>query len=357
MSQRFRELDGLRGLAALAVVLGHFTGTYDLLYPAEPEAPFSATWGAFGVQLFFLISGYVIFMSARRAQRPSDFVISRVSRLYPVYWVALTVSIVLSVAFSVPHTDIGWINRILNYTMVQRWLLVPEVDEVYWTLAVELQFYVLILLMLFVTRCQLNSRIVSVAVAVWLGVATAVAIWAGPFSRGVAPHLVDAPVKIILNVVLAEWAPLFCAGLFAYMARENRRWWSAAVGSGMLSVIVAIILHSPIYAVHVLVVVLVFFFVIMRAQTRILLWGPIQWYGKISYSLYILHTIPGFVLINQLSPSLGRVPAMFIAFIMVSLLARTLYEVGEARLTGVMRRRLTTWQHRFLSPRSVGSQS
>lgn len=85
LTSRFRELDGLRGIAALAVVLSHFTGTHNLRYVDDPAPLFDAWWGGFGVQLFFMISGFVILMSAERARRASDFAIARIARLYPAY--------------------------------------------------------------------------------------------------------------------------------------------------------------------------------------------------------------------------------------------------------------------------------
>ncbi|WP_246956565.1 acyltransferase family protein [Brachybacterium sp. Marseille-Q7125] len=80
---RFRELDDLRGIAAVAVVWSHLTTGYDSKYPDEPSAPVDLGWGAYGVQLFFLISGFVILMTVQRVQRPSGFVISRLARLFP----------------------------------------------------------------------------------------------------------------------------------------------------------------------------------------------------------------------------------------------------------------------------------
>ena len=80
---RFRELDGLRGIAALAVVFSHYAAQHNSHFPEDPPPFHGFEWGAAGVQLFFIISGFVIFMSARRANRPSDFAISRAARLYP----------------------------------------------------------------------------------------------------------------------------------------------------------------------------------------------------------------------------------------------------------------------------------
>lgn len=116
---RFRELDALRGLAALAVVLYHLT-TFMGDGPGLGGPPaVSIWWGEYGVQLFFLISGFVILLSARRTRRPSDFVISRVSRICPVYWIALTVAIALGAGLAVPGLAIPWRDRLLDYTLVQ----------------------------------------------------------------------------------------------------------------------------------------------------------------------------------------------------------------------------------------------
>lgn len=157
-TQRFRELDGLRGIAASAVVVYHLLGGYDGKFPDEPASQWTFHWGAYGVQLFFMISGFVILMSARRAQRPVDFVISRVSRLYPAYWLAMAGTLLLAWGFgiyaAIHRPTVG--EALANLTMVQRWLLVENVDQVYWTLAVEMQFYAVVFALLVLSRCTLT---------------------------------------------------------------------------------------------------------------------------------------------------------------------------------------------------------
>lgn len=344
MRSRFRELDGLRGLAALGVVLHHFAGGYQSRYPDAPPPVIEADWGAYGVQLFFFISGFVILMSAGRARRPVDFAISRVSRLYPVYWIAVTLAIVLTVIFRVPHTPQSLRDRVLNYTMVQRWLQIPNVDDVYWTLAVEMQFYVMVFILLWWTRCRLTGRVVTLAAAAWMTVGLVVAVWAGPSSRGLDPQLVAGPVKLVLNVTLAEWAPLFSAGMFAFLARSEpecrRRYRVLAAVSAGVGAAVAGILHSPQQALVVLGLGALFLTVASRETTRALLLRPIQWYGKVSYSMYIGHNLTGVVLLGLLIPLLGRTGAMVAAFVGVSLIVWGLHELGEVRGTRALRQAL-----------------
>lgn len=337
-AERFRELDGLRGFAAVGVIVSHVTNGYDSRYPRTSVAPFDGAWGTFGVQLFFLISGYVILMTAQRATRPSDFVISRASRLYPVYWLAVTWSILLSLAFSIPATQMSWLDRLLNYTMIQRWFFVPNVDEVYWTLAIEMQFYALMFVLLLLTRCRVSGTVVQRTALAWVGLSVVVAVVAGSHSRGLDPQLVATPYKVLLNLSLAEWAPLFCAGMFAYLARagETRyRGWSMAMG--VLAVLIGATLHGWAHAGSVLVVVAIFLVVVARRSTPLLLTRPVQWYGRVSYSLYITHALTSLVVMHLLIPVIGRLPAMVAAFVVVSLVAGVFHAVGEVRGTRALK--------------------
>lgn len=333
MTGRFRELDGLRGIAAVLVVLSHLTVGYDSKYLGAPRSPIDVPWGAYGVQLFFLISGFVILMTAQRAKRPSDFVISRVSRLYPVYWVALTVSIVVSIVFSVPHTDVGWTARLLNYTMIQRLIMVPNVDEVYWTLAIEMQFYILILVVLVLTRCALSDRLVVRLCMAWCGLSLVLAIILGAYSRGIDPQLVVTPVKIALNLLIVEWGPFFATGMLGFLARRDIRYLPWAYGCGAAAALVSGILHDLVQGLVVAGIVFLFLVVARRPHTRPLLWRPVQFYGRISYSLYIGHLVTGMAIMHLLLPLTGRVMAMVLTFAAVTAYALLLHHVGEVILT------------------------
>ncbi|MFL0535202.1 acyltransferase family protein [Micrococcus luteus] len=355
---RFRELDGLRGFAALAVVFSHYTGAHNSHYPQDPAAFHDAAWGAAGVQLFFIISGFVIFMSARRANRPSDFAISRAARLYPPYWISLVFAVVLLLLHPVPGFSFTWGQALANLTMVQRWVGVDNVVDVYWTLAVEMQFYVIILILLYLTRCRLSDRVV-----LWGSIAWSVISW-GVVSFA-APHVGSDPqrdplwVKLLNNATVAEYAPLFVLGMALYIARQtgrHRGWVAAAAVSAVGSTFV---MRGMPLALEVLAVVLLAVMVMLRERTSVLLLAPVQWYGKISYSLYILHAIPGYILIHALWPYVGRNMAMLVALAVVSVLAWALQKYGEEHLGRAAKRGLTRVRcvvdARTGGPRSLGS--
>lgn len=140
-ARRLAQLDALRGIAALAVVLFHVTTRYDQLYGHATPTLVAAPWGHYGVNLFFMISGFVIFMTLERTRRPLDFVVSRFSRLYPAYWAAVLLTFSVTHLLTLPGKTVGWDALLVNLTMLQGFFGVPHVDNVYWTLEVELLFY------------------------------------------------------------------------------------------------------------------------------------------------------------------------------------------------------------------------
>ena len=155
---RFSELDGLRGIAALAVVAYHFGYPAVQNYPRIAPEPYSIPLGELGVQLFFIISGYVILLSAIKSGSALKFGISRFARLYPTYWLALAVAAAVYFLYGNPGRDITVAQTLVNATMMQRFMLVDNVDQVYWTLAIELQFYLLMGLYLALRRGKIYRR-------------------------------------------------------------------------------------------------------------------------------------------------------------------------------------------------------
>ncbi len=91
-AERFKELDSLRGFAALYVMVQHYSNMagYDI---AALHA------GATGVDLFFIISGYVIFMTLKKTNHPREFIISRLSRLFPSYIVMMCITLLALLIF------------------------------------------------------------------------------------------------------------------------------------------------------------------------------------------------------------------------------------------------------------------
>ncbi|RYE34333.1 MAG: acyltransferase [Hyphomicrobiales bacterium] len=152
MTQRYAHLDVLRAGAALGVMVEHLFG--DLLR----QVPFATgptslvarsvvenlSLGRFGVALFFLISGFVVPFSIRGERPLRHFAISRLFRLYPALWLALAV---LTLAAWLCGEAPPAATVLANMTMAPTLFGRPWLSPIYWTLFVELVFYVLVALL------------------------------------------------------------------------------------------------------------------------------------------------------------------------------------------------------------------
>src|SRR5690606_9220061 len=115
---------------------------------AFPTLHRASAWGTFGVDLFFVISGFVILLTAWGRTVP-QYVASRVSRLFPAYWVAVALTGVLLLWIWPDRKPVSVPQVGANLTMVQSAFGIGHLDGAYWTLWTELRFYLLVgLLML-----------------------------------------------------------------------------------------------------------------------------------------------------------------------------------------------------------------
>ena len=133
---RLANVDALRGLAALAVCLFH----WEHIGFGTPVNAQVFRFGMLGVELFFMISGFVIGLVAERSPSVPRFVLARVVRLYPAY----VASVALTALYVLPVGKYGVEAVLVNVTMLQSFVDVPNITNPYWTLAFEITFYGLV---------------------------------------------------------------------------------------------------------------------------------------------------------------------------------------------------------------------
>src|SRR3954467_9972696 len=148
MHRRLAFIDTLRGIAVLAVLFQHVlevivqkhpTGAYYWLF--HDAIGYYMNFGRFGVVLFFLVSGFVIAFSFPNSAAPvRDFAVSRVFRLYPAYWTSILIGLVTLLALDGKTYALP--QFLANLTMLQTFVNVPNLWIFYWTLAIELLFYI-----------------------------------------------------------------------------------------------------------------------------------------------------------------------------------------------------------------------
>ena len=143
MKQYFSLMDPLRLFAAVWVMNYHY------LLGNEPNPALHwYRFGNLGVQIFFIISGFVIVQSIQ-GKPLSEFALGRFLRLFPLFWILCTVTYLLTVALPDHTYIIHFSDYLRSMTMLSdalEHLLGPStlVDSSYWTLTVELIFYVMI---------------------------------------------------------------------------------------------------------------------------------------------------------------------------------------------------------------------
>ncbi len=159
-AQRLAGLDGVRGLAALFVVVHHVFLRAFPGYPVD-RAPFWAAWfiyGRFAVVVFIVLSGFSLALSPARNGWRLDgarrFALRRARRILPAYWAALAFS--LAVAWLViPQPGAGVPDArsvVVNGLLVQNLVAAPAPNRAFWSMAVEAQLYILFPLLLLMVR-------------------------------------------------------------------------------------------------------------------------------------------------------------------------------------------------------------
>lgn len=329
--ERFQELDVFRGIAAFAVMLFHFSSRYPSVYSPGTELGWSFDYGHYGVQLFFMISGFVIFLTLSRCKTASDFIVSRVSRLFPAYWAAMSLTATVGLLWPLPDQHYSIYQLAINGTMLQSYLYVPSIDGVYWTLSYELGFYaVMLALYLFGV-----VRHVHAIVLIWLAAAAVNAVWPLPF-------------RLQLLAVL-PYAPLFMAGLLfheVWLKRATVKTWLLLA----LCLAGACVLEENVVGRWLMPVFFLLFWAAVSGHMRWLLNRPLLWLGSISYTLYLVHQMLGFRLIAWLESAGWSVnAAIVVAIVAACVLATALTALVEQPALNHVRR----WYARYRQPTGV----
>ena len=326
-AERFDELDSVRGLAALSVVLYHLRGAWSanalpgtsiLFRRAVDYVTQPLCAGPEAVILFFVLSGFVLSIPATksRAQKYSVFVVRRVFRIYMPYIVALVFAIMVQRALSDAanlsghvswHLPAGWsYGADVSWHFQPGWGLVLQhvlfighyqtatLNPPIWSLVQEMRISLLFPLLCAIVLSLGRIKQLIFAVSLFLLPMLAPRLW----------HPSDAAMDYLQSV---HYASLFVVGIFLSQNREaistifdhiskRNRVWIAILTAFVYScgaVILEPYFHrnfvDPFGALGAVGIIV--FSLNSASCRRVLLWAPIQALGKMSYSIYLLHFI------------------------------------------------------------------
>jgi peptidoglycan/LPS O-acetylase OafA/YrhL len=313
---RLGGLDLLRLLAALAVVAFHYLyagpqrGVTHLAYPELADV---ARYGFLGVQMFFVISGFVIAASVA-GRSAGQFAVARAARLYPAHLVCMTLTAAVVAGLGAGAYHLSLAQWLANLTMVAPALGQPFMDGAYWSIVVELTFYGWVAALIW---CGVLERRLLMIVAVWLALS--------------AINEAALGSKLVRLLLISEHAPLFASGMVLHRLWSGDRravvWLTGVVAvvlGGMhgqsaiayfdavynerLSAATLCVLHIGIHVAFVLA---------LAASQRLPASPLVLGLGGLTYPLYLLHQHAGHTLIARIEPIAGRWAALGVVVALV----------------------------------------
>ncbi len=332
-SPRLLFIDGLRGVAALAVLLFHIS-TSDFFKHAPgwvvPLNTVANAVGFLGVEIFFVISGFVIAYSLRNVTVTGGFVVKfavrRSLRLDPPYWSAIAMTVAISVLFSkalhattYPVPSISTLAANLFY--LQGILHRPQLLIVFWTLCYEIQYYLFYIFLQWIvqkmTRSSMSAHRTLTAILSLTGIASLVCFARDPSVGGWSYN----------------WWYLFAFG--AILSREMLVRGKLLGPIGVLLLLsVALQSHHLEPAAGALTGLALYAATQFNGLCTWLSNALIQYLGRISYSLYLTHTLAlqiltGILLRIRLAPMFHSIPAYISMLLIPIICAEIFYRIIE----------------------------
>ncbi len=338
MSDRFDNIDLLRGFAATAVVVYHVIElTRWAAFPIDgPLVTFRIGW--IGVDLFYVISGFVITTSALALWRQDAatfrgrYWARRLSRIVPLYFVTCALWVALFMPGLFAKSTTAWLGQILTHLTFTHtffpWTY-ASIDPVNWTVAIEMQFYLVVALLVpWLARISPWRLWLGCILVAWAWRGTMFAVF-GHFE----PGLFFMPVMQLPGCLDEFGAGIFLARMLDAKPKEHRPatgylWLLGAIAAGTVSFAIYWRYTSywdlPAMVIFWRTSLGAFFLCVVAAAVYLpaiaVTWPlrPLRYLGVVSYGIYLWHlfairyclTVPGMTSAEALVTALGLTLAL-----------------------------------------------
>ncbi|HEX9955466.1 MAG TPA: acyltransferase [Allosphingosinicella sp.] len=289
---KLASLQYLRAFAALGVVAFHAANAAGYAFPD----------GAYGVDIFFVISGFVMVWISSAATRPHDFLSGRIRRIVPLYWV-VTFAWIAAISLSLGDFPFG------PGGLASSFLFIPygaagegrhyfPIVQVGWTLNYEMMFYAVFAATLLLRR---SFQLLALS-AVFIALVTA----------GLVLKPLSAPWEFWTNPILLHFlAGAWLAASFRPEQAGVQRWLACCV------LIALFLLEPPLRTALLLVAAAL----VADFASRMPKFAPLLRTGDASYALYLWHPLAIAGLMALIADSAAPPWLIFVACIAVSLIA------------------------------------
>ncbi|KZE10594.1 acyltransferase family protein [Priestia aryabhattai] len=325
-NKRLGWLDATRGIGAIMVMVFHLWERHS----EQKFIPYSIInttidflirgvydFGKIGVVLFFAVSGFVIPYSLLRYKNGNitRFIISRFFRLYPLYWI----SIILAIIFV--NDSFSAKQLIANVTMFQGFLFIDNILGAYWTLQIELAFYILCIF-LFMFKFLHRDYVIILNIYGWTFLALAL---------GVIRYITKIEMPVALPLGLAVM--FFGMAFRKYKLKEgninNKTIYIALVSFLILMVPTSICAYSNYWYKYIITYTIALLSFILLSKSSNKEYIVLSFLGKISYSVYLLHPIFALAVYDQLiKTEFGKITGSYFIIalaIICALMAGTIF--------------------------------
>lgn len=294
---RLRTIDGLRGIAAMWVVLYHLQGAMSLTFEnwVHPYIQWFLWEGYLGVDIFFVLSGFVIPFSIRNADLTPGFMgrfaLRRSIRLDPPYWVAIILEVTfvaIALRLGLSGAPLPSASQVLAHVFyLQNLLGLGDIVDVFWTLCFEIQFYLGLVAILVA-----GQAIERAAGRRW-AVAVGCVVFAVMFVVSVLGRYGVAGLQIHQGFALLRWFQFFMGTLVYWVVTRKVTWHLLPASWLVLFAILIVGRESPLQSIPILTSALLWWSWERDRMSTILSGRVVQFLGVISYSLYLFHATVG----------------------------------------------------------------
>lgn len=294
--KRILELDAIRAISCLNLLMFHFTWVYAHKYGFNEPLAYMFPYGKYGVQLFFMLSGFVNAMTLIGKRDAKDFLVARCIRIFPSYWLCILLNVLLFSFIPFFGHSVTVADTAANLSTMPKLFGVSNMEPVTWTLQVEMLFYGFLVLMTAFGGWKHTLRNLMIATTFCLGACGAIhAIKTMLPESGLGSSL-----YVFEELFILRNFPLFVMGmLLNEIHNERGNHWLNVVGiafAGFVFHAIDLRGHNPAATA------LLFGMIILGSYGKIppLRWRPLVYISSISYTLYLFHNNIGSCCINQL---------------------------------------------------------
>lgn len=264
----------------------YFMPHYNELYGHNFDSPQFLEFGRYGVHLFFILSGFVIFMTLERTQSAGKFVVARTMRPLPALWISILFTFTIVSFIGPENRAVDFSTSLLNFTLLQNYLGEPHVDGAYWSLVIEATFYLWMALFFFTLKSWSTLQKVFRAWTILSYLAVTGESW-----------LPEAVHFLLYDLSFSRYAPLFISGVLIYRWHKGHLTETSDILLLALAISHALIAYPSPFNLFVLASYGVFVLAV-AGHMNFLVKAPLLWLGKLSYALYLVHQNIGYGAIN-----------------------------------------------------------